>query len=267
MTRTTVTVRRTGRDTGLVLVTAAAAWVWLVLHRGGMGSPTTAGDLLAFVGVWTVMMAAMMLPGTAPIASLYARTATAHRAPRVIAFTTGYVLVWAAAGLPAYALAVGADRVAGAHATTGTAVASALFAVNGVYQLSNLKDRCLVKCRSPIGLMLRYASYRGPTRHLRAGAHHGAYCLGCCWSLMLLFAAFGVMNLWAMVGLAAVVAAEKRMPGGYLVARVVGVASLALAVAVFWVPALAPDLTGGGMGGMGMGGTSGPGGGGGMHVV
>ncbi|MEU6370483.1 DUF2182 domain-containing protein [Streptomyces sp. NPDC046931] len=257
MTRTAVTVRRTGRHTGPVLVTAAAAWVWLALHGGGMGSPTTAGagDLLAFVGVWTVMMAAMMLPGTAPVASLYARTVTAHRAPRMIAFTVGYVLVWAAAGLPAYALAVSADRVATAHATTGTAVASALFAVNGVYQLSNLKDRCLAKCRSPIGLMLRYASYRGPTRHLRAGAHHGAYCLGCCWSLMLLFAAFGVMNLWAMVGLATVVAAEKRMPGGFLVARAAGVASLTLAVAVFWVPALAPNLTSGGMGGMsGLGG-------------
>jgi predicted metal-binding membrane protein len=203
--------------------------------------------VLAFVGVWTVMMAAMMLPATAPVASLYARTVAVQRGPRMIAFTAGYLLVWAAAGLPAYALAAGAARVATAHAAAGTAVAAGVFAVNGVYQLTPLKDRCLAKCRSPIGHLLRYASYRGPLRHLRAGAHHGAFCLGCCWSLMLLFAAFGVMNLWAMAGLAAIIGAEKRLPNGFLVARVVGVASLALAVAVIWLPALAPALTGGGM--------------------
>jgi predicted metal-binding membrane protein len=250
VTSTTITARRRARYTGLVLLAAAAAWAWQVLRWGGMGPGAPVRGLLAFVGMWTVMMAAMMLPATAPVAALYARTVTAHRTPRMIAFTAGYVLVWAAAGLPAYALAVGAARGGAAHVTVGTAVAAAVFAINGVYQLTPLKDRCLARCRSPIGLMLRYASYRGPARHLRAGAHHGAFCLGCCWSLMLLFAAFGVMNLWAMAGLAAVVAAEKLLPGGFLVARVVGFTSLALAVAVFWVPELAPNLTGGGMGGM-----------------
>lgn len=152
----------------------------------------------------------------------------------------------------AYALAVGAAHVATAHPTAGTVAAAAVFAVNGVYQLTALKDFCLTKCRSPIGLLLRYASYRGPSRHLRAGAHHGAFCLGCCWSLMLLLTAFGVMNLWAMVGLAALVTAEKRLPRGRLVARVVGLTSLALAIAVFWVPLLAPGLTGSGMTEMGL---------------
>ncbi|WTA41069.1 DUF2182 domain-containing protein (plasmid) [Streptomyces sp. NBC_00846] len=98
--------------------------------------------------------------------------------------------------------------------------------------------------------MLRYASYPGPSRDLRAGAHHGAFCLGCCWSLMLLLAAFGVMNLWAMVVLASVITTEKLAPIGRLVARVVGIASIALAVAVFWIPALAPGLTCAGMAGM-----------------
>ncbi|MFF8592540.1 DUF2182 domain-containing protein [Streptomyces sp. NPDC015220] len=251
MTRTTITVRHGARHSGPVLLTAAAAWAWVALRRGDTGSGTMAGDPAAFMGTWTIMMAAMMLPATAPVASLYARTAPAHRTPRLIAFTTGYVLVWAAAGLPAYALAVGATHVASARPTTGTAVASAVFAVNGVYQLTALKDVCLTKCRSPVGLLLRYASYRGPSRHLRAGAHHGAFCLGCCWSLMLLLTAFGAMNLWLMVGLAAVVTAEKRLPRGRPVARVVGVTSLVLAVAVFWLPSLAFDLTGGGMTGMG----------------
>lgn len=252
MTGTPTTVRRRAGYTGLVLVAAAAAWVWALLRWGAMGAMTgTMGlDPLTFVGVWTVMMAAMMLPATAPVASLYARTVTVHRMPRMIAFTAGYVLVWAAAGLPAYALAAGAAQAAHAHVATGTAVAAAVFAISGVYQFTPLKNRCLATCRSPIGLMLRYASYRGPSRDVRAGAHHGTFCLGCCWSLMLLFAAFGVMNLWAMVGLATVVAVEKLAPKGPLVGRVLGIASIALAVAVFWVPALAPGLTGGDMGGM-----------------
>ncbi|MEU6201807.1 DUF2182 domain-containing protein [Streptomyces sp. NPDC047061] len=252
MTGRPVAVRRGAGPAGLLLVAAAAAWVWVVARWGGMQTmPGTMGlGLPSFLAVWTLMMAAMMLPATAPVGALYARTITLHRAPRMAVFTVAYLLVWAAAGLPAYGLAAGLGRAAGLPAVAGTAVAAAVFAANGVYQLTPLKDRCLARCRSPIGLMLRYASYPGPSRDLRAGAHHGAFCLGCCWSLMVLLAAFGVMNLWAMVVLTAVITAEKLAPAGRLVARAVGVASIALAGAVFWVPALAPGLTGGGMAGM-----------------
>ncbi|MFF3877816.1 DUF2182 domain-containing protein [Streptomyces sp. NPDC001978] len=251
MTGRPVTVRRAD-PAGLLLVAAAAAWVWVVTRSGGMEAmPGTMGlSLPAFLAVWALMMAAMMLPATAPVAALYARTISVHRAPRMVVFTVAYLVVWAAAGLPAYALAAGLGRVVSLPAAAGTAVAAAVFAVSGVYQLTPLKDRCLARCRSPIGLMLRYASYPGPSRDLRAGAHHGAFCLGCCWSLMVLLAAFGVMNLWAMVVLAAVITAEKLAPAGRLVACGVGIALIALAVAVFWVPALAPGLTGGGTAGM-----------------
>lgn len=244
--------RAAGRPAGLLLVAAAAAWVWLVTGWGGMPAmPGTMGlGLPAFLALWTLMTAAMMLPATAFVAALYARTIPTRRASRMTVFTVAYLLVWAAAGLPAYGLAVGLGRVADLPSEVGTAVAAAVFAVNGVYQLTPLKDRCLARCRSPIGLMLRYTSYPGPTRDLRAGAHHGAFCLGCCWSLMVLLAAFGVMNLWAMVVLAFVITVEKLAPAGRLVARAVGVASIALAVAVIWLPSLAPGLTGGGMDGM-----------------
>lgn len=247
-----VTVRRGVGPAGLLLVVAAAAWVWVVTRWGGMEAmPGTMGlGLPAFLAVWTLMMAAMMLPATTPVAALYARTIVVHRAPRMVVFTVAYLLVWAAAGLPAYGLGVGLERAVSLPATAGTAVAAAVFAVNGVYQLTPLKDRCLARCRSPIGLMLRYTSYPGPSRDLRAGAHHGAFCLGCCWSLMVLLAVFGVMNLWAMVALTAVITTEKLAPAGHFVARAVGVASIALAVAVFWVPALAPGLTGSGTTGM-----------------
>ncbi|MFF4757108.1 DUF2182 domain-containing protein [Streptomyces sp. NPDC001292] len=252
MTDGPVTGRRRACPAGLLLVAAAIAWSWVVTRWGGMQATTaTMGlGLTAFLVVWTLMTAAMMLPSTAPVAALYARTITVRRSRRMVAFTVAYLLVWATAGLPAYALAVGLGRAATLPAAAGTAVAAAVFAVSGVYQLTPLKDRCLARCRSPIGLMLRYASYPGPSRDLRAGAHHGAFCLGCCWPLMLLLTAFGLMNLWAMVVLAVVITAEKLAPAGRLVARAVGVASIALAVAVFWVPALAPGLTDGGVIGM-----------------
>ncbi|MEU1163816.1 DUF2182 domain-containing protein [Streptomyces sp. NPDC005921] len=252
MTGRPVAVRRGASPAALLLVAAAAAWVWLVTRWGGTQTmPGTMGLALpAFLAVWTLMTAAMMLPATAPVAALYARTITAHRTPRMAVFTLAYLLVWAAAGLPAYALAAGLDRATALPATAGTAVAAAVFALNGVYQLTPLKDRCLAKCRSPVGLMLRYASYPRPSRDLRAGVHHGAFCLGCCWSLMVLLAAFGAMNLWAMAALTAVITTEKLAPAGHLVARAVGLTSLALAIAVFWLPALAPGLTGGGMTGM-----------------
>lgn len=205
--------------------------------------------LPAFVGMWTVMMAAMMLPATAPIAGMYARSLPVRRLPRMTAFTAGYLGVWALAGLPGYGLAVAAGWVTGDARPVDLAVAAAIFAVNGTYQLSGWKDRCLANCRAPVGLMLRYASWHGPTRDLRAGAHHGAYCLGCCWTLMALLAAFGMMNLWGMVVLTGVVAAEKAAPRGEILARAFGVLSLTLAVVVWWVPAVAPGLTGGALGG------------------
>ncbi|MEU7561047.1 DUF2182 domain-containing protein [Streptomyces eurythermus] len=252
MTGSPTTVRRGAGPAAVLLAAAAAAWAWVVTRWGGMQAmPGTMGlGLPAFLAVWTLMTAAMMLPATAPVAALYARTITAHRASRMAVFTAAYLLVWAAAGLPAYGLAAGLGGAADLPAAAGTAVAAAVFAIGGAYQLMPFKDRCLARCRSPVGLMLRYASYPGPSRDLRAGAHHGAFCLGCCWSLMVLLVAFGVMNLWAMVVLTAVITAEKLAPAGRLVARAVGSASIALAVAVFWVPALAAGLTGGGTGGM-----------------
>jgi predicted metal-binding membrane protein len=118
----------------------------------------------------------------------------------------------------------------------------AVFAGCGVYQLSSLKDRCLAHCRSPLGLLLHYGSYRGKSRDLRVGAHHGGYCLGCCWALMLILIAVGVMNVAAMIGLAALVLTEKAWSRGHMVARLAGVAALALAVATIWLPWLAPGL-------------------------
>jgi predicted metal-binding membrane protein len=177
-----------------------------------------------------------------PTASLYARSVQGHRAARIAGLVAGYLGVWAAAGLPAYGLAWLGGWLAGGHATAVHALAVAAFAVCGLYQLSSLKDRCLAHCRSPLALLLHYGSYRGRFRDLRVGAHHGGYCLGCCWGLMVILVAVGVMNLAAMVGLAAVVLIEKTWRWGPVAGRVAGAAALALAVATIWLPWLAPGL-------------------------
>jgi len=224
--------------TAFLLIAAAAAWVATVaLARGmaGMGGMTgTMGlGLVAFVPAWTLMMAAMMLPSVTPVATLYARTVQGNRTTRIAGLVAGYLAVWAVAGLPAYGLARLGGWLAGRHPGGAQAAAVAVFALCGAYQLSPFKDRCLAHCRSPLGLLMHYGSYRGRLRDPRVGVHHGGYCLGCCWALM---------NVAAMVGLAALVLTEKTWRWGPLAGRLAGLAALGLAVATIWFPWLAPGL-------------------------
>jgi predicted metal-binding membrane protein len=230
------------RETALLLIAAAGAWAATVaIARGMAGMSGTMGlGLALFVPMWTLMMAAMMLPSVTPLATLYARTNP--RAAQIGGLVLGYLAVWAAAGLPAYGLAWLAGWLTAGHPGAAHAAAVAVFAVVGAYQLSPLKDRCLAHCRSPLALLLHYGSYRGKARDLRVGAHHGGYCLGCCWALMLILIAVGVMNVAAMVGLAALVLVEKIWSRGVAAGRLAGVAALALALAIVWFPWLAPGL-------------------------
>ena len=230
------------REIAFLLIAAAGAWAGTVaLARGMAGMTGTMGlGRVAFVPVWTLMMAAMMLPSVTPAATLYARTV--QRPARIAGLVIGYLAVWAAAGLPAFGLAWLAGWMAGQHARAAHIAAVAVFAMCGVYQLTPLKDRCLAQCRSPLGLLLRYGSYRGRLRDLRVGVHHGGYCLGCCWALMVILVAVGVMNVAAMVGLAALVLIEKTWRWGSAAGRLAGVAALALAVAIIWFPWLASGL-------------------------
>jgi predicted metal-binding membrane protein len=231
-------------ETAALLLTAAAAWAaTLVLARGMAGMAGTMGlAFAAFVGVWTLMMAAMMLPSVAPTVSLYSRSVVSGRAMRLSGLVVGYLLVWAAAGIPAFGLAWLTNWLAMNRPNAAHVLAVSIFAVCGIYQLTNLKDRCLAHCRSPFGLLLRYGSFRGRTRDLRVGIHHGAYCLGCCWALMVILIAVGVMNIAAMVVLAILILVEKTWARGPLTARLAGIAALGLAIATIWVPALAPGL-------------------------
>jgi predicted metal-binding membrane protein len=232
--------------TAVLWAAAVVAWigtvVWVV-GRDMQAMPGTMGlGFGEFVAMWALMMAAMMLPSVSPFVTAYAKTVTMPRTGRLLSLAVGYLAAWAVAGVVAYALA----RAFGSAAERSDGVARTLavgsFAAAGVYQLTPLKRRCLSHCRSPIGHLFHYLSFRGPTRDLRAGFLHGLYCLGCCWGLMLLLVAFGVMNLLAMVGVAVVIAVEKLWRHGERFAQVVAVAALAYAVAVAFVPEAAPGL-------------------------
>jgi predicted metal-binding membrane protein len=237
-------------EAGVVLLVAAGAWAGTVfLARGMAGMTGTMGlELAAFVPVWTLMMAAMMLPSVGPAASRYARSepgrvvtgrvVAGRRAARIAWLVAGYLAVWAAVGVPAFGLAWLAGWMTGRHPGAAHVFAVAVFAACGVYQLSGPKDRCLAHCRTPLPLTRPV----GWVSDLGTGIRHGAYCLGCCWGLMAILIAVGVMNVAAMVGLAVAVLAEKTFRWGPVAGRVFGVAALGLAVAIIWLPWLAPGL-------------------------
>jgi len=227
-------------EVGLLLLVAAGAWAGTVLLARGMAGMTgTMGlGLAAFVPVWTLMMAAMMLPSVAPAATRYARSAAGRQTARTAGLAGGYLAIWAAAGVPAFGLAWLAGWVTGRHPGAAHILAVAAFAACGVYQLSGPKDRCLTHCRVPLPLARR----RGWLGNMAAGVRHGAYCLGCCWGLMVILVAVGVMNVAAMVGLAVVVLTEKTFRWGPVAGRAFGVAALGLAAAIIWLPWLAPGL-------------------------
>jgi predicted metal-binding membrane protein len=235
-----------GGTTAALLAAGALAWVGTVTwaesrHMGAM--PGTMGfGLPGFVAMWALMMAAMMLPSGWPFVGVYARTVQHDRALRLGALAAGYLLVWAATGVAAYALARAFGHLAAEHRTVARATAVGTFAAAGLYQLTPRKARCLSHCRSPLAHLFHYASFRGRLRDLRAGLYHGAFCLGCCWSLMLMLVAFGVMNVPAMIGLALVIALEKTWRHGERLARAVGVAALVYAAALLVAPSLAPGL-------------------------
>ena len=236
-------LRRTPSIIALVAL-AALAWAAVAAYARKMGNgPGSMGmPLREFMPMWAAMMVAMMLPAVAPVASLYVRTITSNRTTRLTVFVVGYLGIWAAAGIPTYMVLRLVDHAAGGNDTTMRNIAVLALVSAGAYQLSALKARCLRHCRSPLAQLLRYGNVKGPLRDLKVAAHHGGYCLGCCWALMALFVAFGVMNVWIMLGLAAAVLAEKVLRRGEAIGRLTGVACLVLAVLVLTSPWVASEV-------------------------
>jgi predicted metal-binding membrane protein len=233
---------------GLCLI-AAIAWAVTISRAGTMGvGPGTMGmSLGAFLILWVVMMAAMMFPSVAPMAlvwirSVAARPTTHDRVAGIASFLTGYLCAWATFGAAVYVVLLGAGRLAVDAPGTARWVGAAIFAVAAVYQLTPLKGACLRHCRTPVGSLFHYASFKGPARDLRVGIHHGLYCIGCCWGLMIVLVAVGAMNLPAMVALAGVILIEKVWRHGQAFSRAVGVSLLVAAALAPFVPSLLPGL-------------------------
>ena len=226
--------------------TGIAAWIVTIAWAADMGmgaEPGTMGfGVPAFVAMWTLMMAAMMLPAVAPLASMYAHTVRGQPV-RLAGFAVGYVMAWASTAFIAFAVASLFDTLTEDRPAVAHVVAVVAFASCGIYQLTPMKRWCLRHCRSPLGHLLQYASYRGATRDLRAGLHHGLVCIGCCWMLMIALIAVGVMNVPVMVGLALLIALEKQWRHGEMLARFAGVAAVAFAVATAFDAGLAPGLS------------------------
>jgi predicted metal-binding membrane protein len=226
-----------------LLAVILISWAYLVAGAG-MDMPAIGGMLMPMAGpvwtpgyfaltlaMWAVMMAAMMLPSAAPMLLLYNKIArrrgeTTKTIGSTSLFGLGYVAVWAGFSVAAVALQYGLDNaklLSPMMDTTSAALAGALLAVAGLYQWTPLKQACLRRCRSPLEFIM--TEWRGGQRGaFLMGLRHGAFCLGCCWALMLLLFVGGLMNLVWIAGIAAFVLVEKTAPAGHWLARIVGAA-------------------------------------------
>ena len=237
---------------GLVTI---LAWTYLVhLHRqmsidmeyqksmAAMGMtarmPWTAADAFFTFAMWTVMMAGMMVPSASPVLLLFAATRAGSSGRGVslatLAFGLGYVMVWTGfsvvASLAQYGLHESA-MLSMSMSSSSNRLSGAILIAAGAYQLTPWKSRCLTHCRSPLGFLMTNW-YDGIPGAFRMGFRHGAYCLGCCWALMSILFAVGVMNLVWIAALTGFVLLEKLGPAGATIARVAGAVIVALGIVV-----------------------------------
>jgi len=248
-----------GRDRLLIsvciLLITALAWAYLIhlaremsssmaydemMAKMGMaaGAPWTATDVFFTFVMWTVMMVGMMAGAAAPVLLLFADARAAREASRVslsvLAFGCGYLAVWvgfsACAAMAQWVLHETAMLSPAMAAATPRAAGTILIAA-GVYQLTPMKSACLTHCRSPLGFLM--TNWRdGAWGAFQMGARHGTYCLGCCWALMCVLFAVGVMNLLWVAALTGVVLLEKVGPAGALISRIAGVGIIAFGIFV-----------------------------------
>jgi predicted metal-binding membrane protein len=225
----------------LISLTWLALWVWerspygRYLNHAELGEIGLTGitdsvflPVLLYLIGWVLMTAAMMLPTTLPLLEIFRRL-TMRRPDRwrlMAALITGYLGVWLVFGIAAHSadwvLHQVAERASWLE-TNGWIIGAGTLLLAGGFQFSRLKYRCLDKCRAPLSFVMEHWRGRHEQRNaLWLGIHHGIFCVGCCWALMLLMFAVGVGNVGWMLALGALMAIEKNMPWGYRLSAPVG---------------------------------------------
>jgi predicted metal-binding membrane protein len=247
--------RRIATATVLGLL-AVVAWLASVNQMDGMGMDDrfSVGSFGFFVGLWVVMMAAMMFPSVWPTLSLYGtimrnRSTAGTRAGVASAvFVGGYLASWTAYGL----LAFGTLEIASRSGLGGLSdedlaryVVAPVALAAALYQVAPLKQACLRHCRGPFSFLL--AHWRDGLRGAaRMGAIHGGYCVGCCWMLMLVLLAIGVMSITWMAIVSVAIAVEKLTPtrSTWLPSTLLGVGLAVLGLVALIRPTWLPGVHG-----------------------
>lgn len=215
---------------------SASPWGRYLHHEGTGGSIGIPLEVILFSAGWVLMIVAMMLPSSVPLVLVFAGVVARRPRPGLLVglLLAGYLAVWSAFGAAAWLL----DR--GIHAAVDAwpwlaehpqlIIGTTLLAA-GLWQFSPLRDRCLDECRSPFGFVAN--RWRGTSVRRESflmGVAHGAFCVGCCWSLMLVMFGVGLGSLTAMLGLGALTAIEKNLPSGRRLTRPIGLALVLFAI-------------------------------------
>jgi predicted metal-binding membrane protein len=236
-----------------LIALAGLAWMVTGYRMAGMdaGPGSDPGALGFFLPMWVVMMVAMMFPSSWPMVAVYARLQVRRRElgrPAAVGgtalFVAGYLLTWTGFGLLMWVVYQSAARLTGdalAWNHAGRWLAGGAVLVAAVYELTPAKYACLRRCRGPLSFLL--GAWRdGAAGALRMGVEHGAWCVGCCWALMVALFTIGVMSVPWMVFIAALIAAEKLLPWRRAVVGAVTLLLVALALGVTLVPERVPGL-------------------------
>jgi predicted metal-binding membrane protein len=251
----------------LLILLVALSWLGLVVwglspHGRFMSHEAIDGDegpslacartAAFFVAAWVLMTVAMMLPTALPLVMLFRRLTSSRPSSGLIAamLMCGYLLTWVLFGAVAHIGDLGLHMaIDQSHwlADYPWIVGASVFVVAGGYQFTPLKYFCLDKCRSPYSFII--SRWHGQSPRLNAlalGVHHGIFCIGCCWSLMLLMFAVGVGNIAWMLVLGSVMAVEKNLPWGRRLSTPLGLVLVTIGLTIFAVgltldPACAHD--------------------------
>jgi predicted metal-binding membrane protein len=208
---------------GVALALAATAWA-VSVSGSSVGGHVHTGAL--FLAAWILMTVAMMFPTTLPMLTTYARLVRSNS--KVLLFICGYLAAWTGCGLVALVADSLLHRVTDATGHTSL-IGAGVLTLAAMYQFTPLKRHCLSKCRSALNFLMN-AWRDGAVGAGLMGMHHGVFCVGCCWALMLVMLALGMSQLPWMLALTLLMFAEKVVRGGELIGRMIAPALFAGAV-------------------------------------